>query len=391
MLRSHRSLLVAPVAVVAITAIAGTAYVAGAAGAAGPTEAPGRPSAAAASSSGGVLDEVANAIAAKSARPVDRTALDRAAVAGMLGVLDDRWAAYYPRSDYAQFQDALDGSYTGVGLWLRRDDAGRLLVASVAPTSAAAAAEVRAGDEVTDVAGRATRGRDVADVAGPLRGDAGSTVDVGVARGEARRVVTLRRDRVLSADVRVDAPAPGVARVRVASFSHGVGAQVRAAIAGTGNQHPGGVILDLRADPGGLLGEAVDTASAFLDGGPVVTYDRRDAPPQLLAAATGGDAATPLVVLVDGATASAAEVVAGALQDLGRAVVVGAPTFGKGSVQEPVTLADGSAVELTVGRYLIPSGRSLDGVGLQPDVAVPAGSPDEIAIRRSLDVLAGLR
>lgn len=204
-------------------------------------------------------------------------------------------------------------------------------------------------------------------------------------------MVTLRREPVASADVVVDAPAPGVARVRVATFSRGVGGQVGAALVATAGQHPGGIVLDLRADPGGLLSEAVATASAFLDGGPVVTYDRRDAAPQTLAAGGAGDTGTPLVVLVDGATASAAEVVAGALQDRGRAVLVGSATFGKGSVQEPVALADGSAVELTVGRYLTPAGRSLDGVGLQPDVVVAAGSPDEVAVRRSLDVLAGLR
>ena len=336
------------------------------------------------------LDDAADRIAASALHPVDRAALNRAAVAGMLDALDDRWSAYYSAGDYAQFQDVLDGGYTGVGLWLRSDEAGRLVVASVAPASTAAAADVRVGDEVTDVAGRATRGRVAADVVAPLRGGAGSTVDVGIARGEARRVVTLTRARVTADDVVTDMPSPGVGRIRVATFARGVGARVQDALSGLRDRHVAGVVLDLRGDPGGLLTEAVQTTSAFVDGGLVVTYVRRDTGSRQLPAAGAGDVSTPLVVLVDGATASAAEVVAGALQDRGRAVLVGSRTYGKGSVQEPVPLGDGSAVELTVGRYLTPSGRSLDGIGLEPDVEVAAGSAPDVAVRRGLDVLSGL-
>jgi carboxyl-terminal processing protease len=155
-------------------------------------------------------------------------------------------------------------------------------------------------------------------------------------------------------------------------------------------RRPTGVVLDLRDNPGGLLDEAVAVASVFLDGGPVVSYERRDAKPRTLDAFEGGDTTTPLVVLVNPSTASAAEVVAGALQDRNRAVVVGTRTYGKGSVQEPSTLSDGSAIELTVGRYLTPSGRSLDGVGIEPDVIVPPGAAPEIAERRAIDVLTGL-
>src|SRR5262249_4996090 len=141
---------------------------------------------------------------------------------------------------------------------------------------------------------------------------------------------------------------------------------------------PGGIVLDLRGDPGGLLDEAVETASVFLGGGLVATYEPYGAPPERLEAAGGGDTTTPLVVLGGGGTASAAEVVAGSLRDRDRAVIVGSRTFGKGSVQEPLRLTDGSAIELTVGRYRTPDGRSLDGSGIAPDVAVNADrSPRE--------------
>ena len=171
--------------------------------------------------------------------------------------------------------------------------------------------------------------------------------------------------------------------IRVAVFTRGAGAKVRAAVP---HGSPG-VILDLRGNPGGLLDEAVDTASVFLTDGPVVTYEKRGAAPELLKVTKPGDDRIPLVVLVDGGTASAAEIVAGSLRDRDRAVIIGSRTFGKGTVQEPVLLADGSAVELTVGRYRTPDGRNLEGSGIEPDVQVPVPGDAE---RRAVDVLNGL-
>jgi carboxyl-terminal processing protease len=121
-----------------------------------------------------------------------------------------------------------------------------------------------------------------------------------------------------------------------------------------------------------------------------VSYERRGRSPKTLDAAEGGDLTTPVVVLVNGTTASAAEVVTAALQDRNRAVVVGSRTYGKGSVQEPSRLSDGSALELTVGRYLTPAGRSLDGVGIDPDVLVPPQASPDVAERRAIEVLTGL-
>lgn len=181
---------------------------------------------------------------------------------------------------------------------------------------------------------------------------------------------------------------PHVGQIVVPGFGQGTGRQVRAAVAVLHRRQVTGIILDLRGNPGGLLSEAVESASAFLSGGQVVTYSRRDERPQRLDAVGTGDTETDLVVLVDGGTASGAEVVAGALQDRGRAVIVGSRTFGKGSVQEPHRLSDGSSLALTVARYSLPSGRSVDGVGIEPDIDVV--SPRAM-IARALEVLSGLR
>ena len=339
---------------------------------------------------GGVLDEAVDRIAADAERPVDKSALERAAVEGMLKALGDKWSAYYAASEFDSFSDALEGRYTGVGLWIRQGTDGTMLVSSVAQGSPAGKAGLRAGDELTSVAGVAVQGSSVSAVAGRLRGPSGSTVTLGVRRATGTLSVTITRSQVVADDVVVDRLKHSVLMIRVVSFSRGVGREVRAALAADPAAHAGGVVLDLRDDPGGLVDEAVAVAGAFLDGGPVVSYVQRGSGTHTLDAIGVGDTATPLVVLVDGSTASAAEIVTGALQDRGRAVVIGSKTFGKGSVQEPTTLSDGSAIEFTVGRYLTPSGRALDGVGIDPDVAIDPSDAPRVAERRALEVLAGL-
>ena len=342
----------------------------------------------------GVIDEAADRIVSKAARPVDREALERAAVEGMLRALGDRWSTYYGRSEFTSFQAALEGHYSGVGLWLRGSTAGSgagVEVGSVQPGSPAERAGVLAGDVLLSVAGKDVTRADVPTVAGLLRGAERSTVRVAVRRGAATRTVSLTRTTFSTADVAVERLAGNIARIAVTGFTRGVGRDVARAMEDAPSGRPaGGVVLDLRDNPGGLLDEAVAVASVFLDGGPVVSYERRGRSPQTLEAFAGGDVATPLVVLVNPSTASAAEVVTAALQDRNRAVVVGTRTYGKGSVQEPSTLSDGSALELTVGRYLTPAGRSLDGIGVEPDVVVPPGEAPVVAEQRAIDVLTGL-
>ncbi|WP_031085772.1 S41 family peptidase, partial [Streptomyces sp. NRRL WC-3549] len=178
-----------------------------------------------------------------------------------------------------------------------------------------------------------------------------------------------------------DAPSAAVL-IKVAAFTKGAGGKVREAVEAA----PGdaGILLDLRANSGGLVTEAVTASSAFLDGGLVATYDVHGEQ-RALYAEPGGDTERPVVVLVDGGTMSAAELLTGALQDRGRAVTVGSRTFGKGSVQMPSKLPGGSVAELTVGHYRTPAGRSVEGSGITPDV----GAGPE-AQKRAETVLSGL-
>lgn len=206
----------------------------------------------------------------------------------------------------------------------------------------------------------------------------------------APRRLAISRQRDAAPAVRVERLSGGVTVLDVDEFTQGVARTVRQVVTAEPPDPEAGMILDLRGNPGGFLGEAVETASVFLDGGTVVSYERRGHERRVLRAVRDGDTVTPLVVLVDGESASAAEIVAGALQDRNRAVVVGSQTLGKGTIQQAYRLGDGSAVKLTVGRYYTPGGRSISERGITPDVYVEPGSTPEVAERRALDVLTGL-
>ncbi|MGW5848405.1 S41 family peptidase [Streptomyces sp. NPDC055254] len=294
----------------------------------------------------------------------------------------DRWGTVYDRGEYAAFAEDLDGRWTGVGLWAGRGGDGRIGIDKVQPGGPAARAGLRAGDRLLSVDGHAVTGLAVADVVALLRGGAGTPVVLNLSRDGADFTETVRREQLRTEPVTVRRLPGGITVIKVTSFTRGSGERVRSAVRAA--PAGAGVMLDLRGNRGGLVTEAVTAASAFLDGGLVATYDVRGAQ-RALYADPGGDTDRPLVALVDGGTMSAAELVTGALQDRGRAVTVGSRTFGKGSVQMPTELADGSVAELTVGTYRTPEGRSLDGIGITPDLA--AGERVE---ERAAQVLGGL-
>ncbi|GGT14847.1 peptidase S41 [Streptomyces kurssanovii] len=294
----------------------------------------------------------------------------------------DRWGAVYDKREYEEFAKALDGEYTGVGLGARRAADGRVEVARVQPGGPAERAGIKARDRLLAIDGRDTARRPVTEVVALLRGAAGTAVTVELERDGHRWSETLTRALLTTETVTVDRLPDGAVVIRVSSFTKGTGERVRRAV----REAPAGagVLLDLRGNEGGLVAEAVAAASAFLDGGLVATYDVRGEQ-RALHAEQGGDTERPVVTLVDAGTMSAAELVTGALKDRGRAVTVGTRTFGKGSVQMPSRLPDGSVAELTVGHYRTPSGHSVDDKGITPDLVTAEG-----AEKRARTVLSGL-
>ncbi|MFF5716049.1 S41 family peptidase [Streptomyces buecherae] len=238
-----------------------------------------------------------------------------------------------------------------------------------------------------DRRGTAQRATRSSDHAGPdtANGPAGSRVVLGLERAGRQWTETLRRSRLVTRNVtvgRLTSGEPDATRIKVDAFTKDTGEQVREAVRAA----PEGdaLLLDLRGNSGGLVTEAATAASAFLDGGLVATYDVRGQQ-RVVNAEPGGDTQTPLVVLVDGGTMSAGELLTGALQDRGRAVVIGSQTFGKGSVQMPTERPDGSVAQETVGHYRTPVGRGVEGVGITPDLTV-----GDDAEQRAQSVLSGL-
>lgn len=315
----------------------------------------------------------------------DGAALDADVLVSRSG---DRWSTAYSAREYQGQQQALSGEYVGVGVSVRRTPGGATQVAEVLSDSPAERAGVRVGDTLRRVGGHPVDGRPVTEVVGWLRGngvaDAGTRVVVELVREGEPRTVELTRAALVAETVTVSRLSAEVTRIEITSFTEGSGQRVREAV----HRVPegSGILLDLRGNSGGLVAEAVTAASAFLDGGLVATYGV-EGTQRALYAESGDSTEAPLVVLVDAGTMSAAELLTGALQDRGRAIVVGTRTFGKGTVQMPREQPDGSVAELTVGEYATPNGRSVEGTGLLPDLVVQR---DDEAERRARTVLSGL-
>lgn len=316
---------------------------------------------------------VFNAVKQAYVDPVDDHALMQAAVRGLLSDLDPH-SAYLARRDAEEFDDMTRGGYEGVGLELQTLPDGSLRVVAPIDDGPAARAGLRSGDRIVAIDGKPL---DPAanDTSAPLRGKAGTRVTLRIVRPGVREPfdVALVRDTIRTRSVRGRLLAPGFGYVRIASFQAGTAADFVQQLEALHKQGPlRGLVLDLRSNPGGLLVGAVQVADELLDKGGIVSTKGRLAGGDTRFDATPGDRlhGAPVVVLVDAGTASAAEVLAGALRDNGRARVVGSRTFGKGSVQTLLPLDNGDSVKLTTARYYTPSGQSIQAVGIAPDVVL---------------------
>lgn len=310
-------------------------------------------------------------------RKVSDDDLADAAVGGMVSSLKDRFSAYFDPKEYASYQDATNSQFSGVGLGVQGDDAG-LRIATVYDDSPAKKAGLKEGDVIVAADGRSLKGRPEEASTALIKGPAGTEVTLTIKRGDREFEKKMKRARIVvpAIDSRtVKTPDGEVAVISLASFSSGAHGELYAAIQQAEKDGAKGIVFDLRGNPGGLVSEARLVASAFLEDGPIVTTRGRNVPTRTLDA-TGDPVAPkiPVVVLVDKGSASAAEIVAGALQDRDRATLVGEATYGKGVFQEVTPLRNGGALDITVGRYFTPKGRNLGGggvargKGLQPDV-----------------------
>lgn len=313
--------------------------------------------------------------------PVDDATLLESAIRGMVGDLDAH-SEYLDANEYRDIRISTTGSYTGVGIEVAQvGDA--LRVISPIAGSPAARAGIQSGDELVAVDGRPITDDRLQDTMGQLRGQAGSKVTVSVRRDEVVLDYDMRRQIIRVASVHKEFLGPSYGYVRVNQFSENTAQELSHAVDELHEANGGmleGMVLDLRNNPGGVLDAAVDVSDLFLDSGVIVTADGRTPAARFTRSAHRGDIldGAPMVVLVNSGSASASEIVAGALQDHNRATIVGTPTFGKGLVQTVMPLSRGRAIKLTTSRYYTPSGDSIQDVGVQPDVLVAEtpGYPD---------------
>jgi carboxyl-terminal processing protease len=319
--------------------------------------------------------------------PVDQRRLMGGAVRGLLQALDPH-SAYIERSELAEFDARTYGEYAGLGVEVFHM-AGELTVIAPLEGSPAARAGLLPGDVIVSIDGGSVPVHDPVAAVEMLRGEAGSVAVLEVLREAAPELLVFRvaREPVRIRSARADWLEPGHARLRIAEFHTGTAAEVRErlrALARDAGGAPVGLVLDLRGNPGGVVDAAVATADAFLDAGVIVHTRGRIEGMTSVASASPGDLldGAPIVVLVDRGSASAAEIVAGALRDHRRALVVGQRTFGKGSIQSVFDLDNGDAIQITTGRYYSPSGASIQASGITPDIELAdlaLAAPDSAA------------
>ncbi len=323
----------------------------------------------------------------------DPVSLVRGAIRGMVQTLDP-YSVYMPPEIFREVRRDAAGRFVGVGLEIAAQARGYVVVAPI-DGSPAARAGIKAGDRLLEVDDRPVEGLDLFQVLMAIRGQAGTKVRLLLETRDRLRSVELTREQIQVESVKGRLIDGRVAYVRITTFAASTARSVIRTmdrLQAEAEGALGGVILDLRHNPGGLLEQAVEVVDEFLDQGVIVTTQGRFEGERDRYLAHPGARSGPVVVLVDRGSASASEIVAGALQDHRRAPIVGQRTFGKGTVQTIDELSDGAGLKLTVARYLTPSGRNIHGRGIEPDLALDrVPRPGATPVERDLAVQAALR
>jgi len=328
-------------------------------------------------------------------KPLDAAKLGQKGINALLASLHDPYTVYFSPKQAQQFKQELSGSYTGIGVAVDVKS-GRLTVTKVFPGSPAAGAKITPGEVITTVNGWPTAGRSArADVA-RITGPAGTTVKLQLRRTTQPRRVTLTLTRrpislPLTTSRLLNDHGTKVGYVSLSTFADGAGTKVHDAVAALQKRGARWIVFDLRDNGGGLVSEAQSVASDFLPAGKVVVTTQGAHSAKDVIKTTGGTPTTlPLVVLVNGNTASASEIVTGALQDYGRGTVIGSKTFGKGVVQTVLPLSGGAELKITIASYRTPLGRDINHKGIQPTIHVAgqATKGTDLALARALRFIA---
>ncbi|MFV3331493.1 S41 family peptidase [Pseudomonas sp. NY15437] len=318
--------------------------------------------------------EVLDRVKAAYVEPVDDKTLLENAIKGMLSNLDPH-SAYLGPEEFAELQESTSGEFGGLGIEVGSED-GFVKVISPIDDTPAAAAGIQPGDLIVKIDGKPTKGQSMNEAVDSMRGKAGSPITLTIVRGGGKPFdVELKRAIIKVKSVRSQMLEPGYGYLRITQFQVNTGEETVKALSKLRNDNKGklkGLVLDLRNNPGGVLQSAVEVADAFLTKGLIVYTKGRIPNSELRFSADPADPSdgVPLVVLINGGSASAAEIVAGALQDQKRAILMGTDSFGKGSVQTVLPLNNDRALKLTTALYYTPNGRSIQAQGITPDIEV---------------------
>lgn len=324
-----------------------------------------------------LFGDIFERIRADYVEPVDDKKLIEAAINGMLSSLDPH-SSYLPPDDYADMKVQTRGSFGGLGIEVTQED-GFVKVVSPMDGTPAAEAGIQSGDYITHVDGESLMGLTLDQAVDKMRGPVGSEITITVARQGQQDPfdVTMTRDTIKLTAVKGRLEGKTVV-LRITTFNDQTFPNLQESLKKAIDEAGGmdkvdGIVIDLRNNPGGLLTQAISVSDAFLDKGEIVSTRGRKPEDSERWNATPGDLAQgkPIVVLINGGSASASEIVTGALQDHHRAIVVGTKSFGKGSVQTVMPIRSEGAMRLTTARYYTPSGRSIQALGIQPDIVVP--------------------
>jgi len=318
-----------------------------------------------------IFTEVLRQIEKNYVEPQGSQKLIHGAIKGMVSSLDPH-SSFMTKEEHAELMMETKGSFTGIGIQITIKDNILTVVAPIDDTPAHKAG-IKAGDKIIKIENEATKNITIMEAVKKIRGPKGTEVKLTIMRKEAKEPleVSIIRNIIPLKSVRSQLLAPGFGYVRVSNFQSNTAKELSTALDSLEKGHKlKGLILDLRTNPGGLLSQSIKVAELFLNSGVIVTTKGRNNSQNVNATAHKNNIERnyPIIVLVNGGSASAAEIVAGALQDNKRAVIVGTRTFGKGSVQTIVPLSDGSGLRLTTARYYTPSGKSIQSSGIIPDI-----------------------
>lgn len=328
---------------------------------------------------------------------ISREDLENGIYQGLMDAVGDPYTSYFNASDFSIFMEQTTGAYYGIGAYVAQDtERNYPKINSPIPGSPAEEVGLRPNDIIYEVDGVSTYGMDLDKVVSLIKGEEGTTVRITVYRDGEYLDMAVQRRQVEIPTVEQEMLGDGMAYIRIIEFDEVTPGQFKQALQTSRSSGMKGLILDLRGNPGGSVNAVVDIARMLLPEGLVVYTEDKYGKREEYSCDGSNEFELPLVVLIDGNSASASELLSGAIQDYRKGTLVGTTTFGKGIVQQMLTLRDGSAVKITISSYFTPKGRNIHGIGIEPDVACPFdgeayyGSGYDNQLEKAKEVLLGI-